>query len=190
MTVDDAITHFASAAREYCLWAEAAPGETDMLVARRHLASLIAFALVLPDAAPDSKDPDAIPTDAWRAIFQRFGELPVNYYNNCVDPLHACGAEPSLGDLADDLADIWRDLKGGLVLFDAGHAIAAAFAWRESFITHWGRHASSALYIVQCWVQMQATGNAEAADFGAFATCKVKSRAASLLSCRSHRLKP
>jgi hypothetical protein len=161
MTIDEATTRFASAAREYCLWAEGAPGETHMLLARRHLATLIAFALDLPDSAHDANDPGTIPSDAWRAIFQRFGELPVNYYNNCVDPLHACGAESALGDLADDLADIWRDLKGGLLLFDAGHATAAAFAWRESFNTHWGLHASSALYIVQCWVQANGAGNAE-----------------------------
>ena len=155
MTVDAATTRFASTAREYCLWAEAAPGETDMWLAGRHLASLIAFALDLPDTARDANKPVTIPPDAWRTIFQRFGELPVNYYNNCVDPLHACGAEPTLGDLADDLTDIWRDLKGGLILFDAGHAAAAAFAWRETFIIHWGRHASSALYVMQCWLQAQ-----------------------------------
>ena len=155
VTVDDATTRFANAARGYCLWAEAPPGacETDMLTARRHLASLIAFALDLPDTACDANDPRKISQEAWRSVFKRFGELPVNYYSNCVDPLHASGAESSLGDLADDLADIWRDLKSGLVLFDAGNVAAAAFAWREGFVIHWGRHAASALYVLQCWVQ-------------------------------------
>jgi hypothetical protein len=152
---------FADAARDYCRWAEAAPSaaETDMLIARRHLASLTALALDLPDAACDANDPVPIPTEAWRSVFKRFGELPVNYYNNCIDPLHAVGAEPSLGDLADDLADIWRDLKGGLLLFDAGQAGAAACAWREGFAIHWGRHAASALFVLQCWLQVQETGS-------------------------------
>lgn len=160
MTVDDATARFASAARGYCLWAESPPGagETDMLTARRHLASLIALALDLPDTASGANNTGTISPAAWRSIFQRFGELPVNYYNNSVDPLHACGAEPSLGDLADDLADIWRDLKGGLVLFDEGHVTAAAFTWREGYIFHWGRHAASALYILQCWAQSHAVG--------------------------------
>jgi hypothetical protein len=161
MTVDNATTRFASAAREYCRWAEAAPDETDALLARRHLASLTVLALDLPDTACDSNDPVTIPPDAWQAIFERFGELPVNYYNSCVDPLHAWGAEPSLRDLGHDLADIWHDLKVGLVLFDAGHLAAAACAWRGTFIIRWGRHASGALYITQCWVQSDAVGNAE-----------------------------
>jgi hypothetical protein len=155
MTVDDAIIRFAYVARGYCLWAEAAPGagETDMLIARRHLASLLALALDLPNCASKANDLGAISPEAWGSVLKRFGELPVNYYNNCIDPLCAAGAEPSLGDLADDLADIWRDLKGGLALFDAGNVTAAAFAWSEGFSIHWGRHAASALYILQCWAQ-------------------------------------
>jgi hypothetical protein len=161
----DATAHFAKAAREYCLWAEDEPGagETDMLIARRHLAFLIPLALDLPNTACGVIDPGQISPEAWRSIFKRFGELPVNYYSNCFDPLHASTAEPSLGDLADDLADIWRELKAGLDLFDAGNVKAAAFAWRAGFIIHWGRHATSALSVLQYWVQAHEFGYAEPA---------------------------
>ncbi len=160
---DDAAARFANAAREYCLWAEgeANAGATDMLIARRHLASLISLALDLPNVTCDVNAPGEISQEAWKLIFKRFGELPVNYYSNCFDPLQESAAELSLGDLADDLADIWRDMKGGLNLFDAGDANAAAFAWCEAFNIHWGRHATSASYVLQCWVQAKEFGGAE-----------------------------
>lgn len=164
MRQDNATARFATVAREYCIWAEGEPGAgaTEMLIARRHLACLIPFALDLPDTACDVIDPVKISPAAWRFIFKRFGELPVNYYSNCIDPLHASADEASLGDLADDLADIWRDLKGGLDLLDAGNVKAASCVWREGFKRHWGRHATSALYILQCWVQAHEAGGGQA----------------------------
>ena len=52
---------------------------------------------------------------------------------------------------ADDLADIYRDLKEGLELYEAGHVAEALWEWSQSFNTHWGRHASSALHALQAY---------------------------------------
>jgi hypothetical protein len=48
--------------------------------------------------------------------------------------------------VADDLADIWRDLSGGLQLLAAGGPVAdVVWEWRCTFETHWGAHAIEAL---------------------------------------------
>ena len=53
-----------------------------------------------------------------------------------------------MGDVADDLCDIYRDILPGLRYWEAGgeegHA-AVVWEWRFGFITHWGRHAIAAL---------------------------------------------
>ena len=51
--------------------------------------------------------------------------------------------------LADDLADIWRDLKPGLLGLAAGAPLdAALWDWRLGFFTHWGVHATEALRVL------------------------------------------
>lgn len=48
--------------------------------------------------------------------------------------------------VADDLADIWRDLRGGLQLLAVGASMAdVVWEWRFTFESHWGAHAIEAL---------------------------------------------
>lgn len=153
MKLGEGISNFAESARAFCDWAEgdASSAEIEVETARRHLARLYALALGLPVADSDEAEPTEISGEAWKAVFKRFGCLPINYYSVCFNPLAVPAEEPCIGDLADDLADIWRDLKRGLSLFDSGHIEAAIFEWRDNFNIHWGRHAASALYVLQCW---------------------------------------
>ena len=153
MDIDDVAARFADIARAYCHWAEGAPlsEEAEVATARRCLAHLYAAALDLPLPECDDVELGEVGGDAWRDVFERFARLPVNYYEVCFDPLLVPPAAPSLGDLADDLADIWRDVRPGLTLFDAGHTAAAVYEWRLHFNIHWGRHAASALYVLTCW---------------------------------------
>jgi Domain of unknown function (DUF5063) len=53
------------------------------------------------------------------------------------------------GSLADDLADIYRDLKKGLILSEKTSAEDALWNWRLHFDFHWGNHAMSALKAIQ-----------------------------------------
>ena len=53
--------------------------------------------------------------------------------------------ESLMESLADDIADIHRDLKGGLNEQDTRDMI---FEWRCSFYSHWGSHAIGALKAV------------------------------------------
>jgi len=155
------IDRFAVAVRAYCGWAEGAPAGEDalsgMLATRRHLSSLYAMAVDLPDCETDWTDRE-LTHDAWTRIFQRFGALPVGYYEEIFDPLAVPAGEAGLGDLADDLADIWRDLKEGLVVYDEQGRDAACACWRQSFNIHWGMHATKALAVIQFWISSRAQG--------------------------------
>jgi len=44
------------------------------------------------------------------------------------------------GSLADDLTDIYFDLRHGLVLFDEVWPQRAAQVWQSSYRVHWGQH--------------------------------------------------
>jgi hypothetical protein len=146
---------FAVAVRSYCDWAKSAPAtgtaKSEMLAARRHLSSLYAMAVNFPPYDCDWVERDL--TDAeWSMTFKRFGELPVGYYGSLLNPLEVPAGEAALGDLADDLADIWCDLKEGLIIFDEGYRDAAGWQWLESFTMHWGEHAASALAVIHFWL--------------------------------------
>lgn len=55
--------------------------------------------------------------------------------------------EAIYGSLADDIADIYRDLKEGLVLHHSGLASPndILWDWRLGFYSHWGKHSMDAL---------------------------------------------
>ena len=149
------LIEFAIVVRRYCDWAGCVPPvgfvRAEMLQVRELLAVLYAQALALPQV--DCEWIDRVLThEDYQRMFARFGNLPVGYYGRACDPLDAESAELSLGDLADDLADIWRDLREGLLLFDSGRREAAGASWQESFAIHWGEHAVNALAITHFWL--------------------------------------
>jgi hypothetical protein len=152
---DPAIARFAESVRAFCTWAEGQPGtpKEEALRARLYLARLYAQVLDLPERQEWQADVPNITHETWQAMFQRFGALPFNYYGDCDDRLEVGLSGASIGDLADDLADIWRDVRSGLDLFDQGAHEAAAYQWQESFVIHWGQHAASALSILHYWIQ-------------------------------------
>ncbi|WP_028105217.1 DUF5063 domain-containing protein [Pseudoduganella violaceinigra] len=150
-----AIVDFAVVVRGFCEWAQSGlsthDSKSEMLLARRHLSFLYAMASDLPHCECQWAE-SALTNDDWTAIYKRFGQLPVAFYGAILDPLEVPAREAALGDLADDLADIWRDLKEGLILFDSGDRDAASFKWQESFAIHWGDHAANALAVIQFWL--------------------------------------
>lgn len=153
---------FATAAEAFCAWAEAPPGDqtSEALAARQLLADIYRFALDLPFAHPDSEEtgPDS---SAREAVYRRFGALPFNYYS-LVDPLIVPAADSMTGDLADDLADIWSDLKVGITLHRASKVNEALHEWRWRFDAHWGQHAVAALFALQSWIEANAPKEATA----------------------------
>jgi hypothetical protein len=80
-------------------------------------------------------------------LAQRLRRMPFQYY---VEPvvdgfeLQLDGAQ-CLGDLCDDLHDIWVDMRRGLEEWRAGRPLEALAEWNLLFACHWGPHAVGAL---------------------------------------------
>jgi len=65
------------------------------------------------------------------------------YYWEVFDPY--VEEPPVKGSLSDDLLDVYRDVRRGLLLWDHNAPQAAIWEWRFSFGVHWGNHAIDAL---------------------------------------------
>jgi hypothetical protein len=140
-TADPAIDLFAGVARRYCAWAEGELGDPndEMRRVRLLLAELHLAAAELPDLGIGKNiDAVSISHDEWSQFYEKFGRLPVTSYFDVFNPLQE--EEAVTNSLADDLADIYRDLKAALSLFEDNHPIDAAWEWRFGFQTHWGQH--------------------------------------------------
>ena len=146
---------FIRTASAFCEWCEH-PKNTDAqelrVEAMRQISGLYAAALELPVCElPDTgHEADVIPSAFKNQIFKSFGALPVNYYREVFDPSLDNDDPPSIGDVADDLTDMYCDVLSGLSLFERGHETDALWHWRFTFDAHWGRHATSALHALHC----------------------------------------
>jgi hypothetical protein len=146
---------FAAAARAFCLWAEAPAGEAsrDIRRALELLSELYAAALGIPPSSTEGDEPTSrIDETAWSRVQDRFAALPFQWYSEAADPLEVPAEETAVGDLAEDLAEIYEDVSEGLRLFDAGREGEAARTWGLFFSSHWGRHAASAIRAIHEWI--------------------------------------
>jgi hypothetical protein len=141
------LADFAEVARGYCSWCEGESlGPDPASQAAYWLARLYVAALALPEwdaenaeGLPDLPQPEADRAKSNLAPF--FGW----YYREFFDPDPTPTDEPGMGDVGDDLMDIYRDVRAGLVLFDSGDANNAAWHWSFLHRIHWGRHAVGGL---------------------------------------------
>ena len=118
----------------------------------RSLASLYAAAAQLPVVEPDTDDIRArvMSQERWWALFRELGARfeEKAFYTEVFDPAELAVTEPVTGNLADDLADIFRDLSDGLAVeeeWSANRPNDVMWTWQFDFESHWGRHATSAL---------------------------------------------
>lgn len=150
MTTSDATAKFAMLAREYCNWCEGekpADPEQARADAIRHLAGLYVGALGLPRVERnDYPASDAQVSQAdWESVYRSCSALPVGYYYCALDPSIDAQFEMGAGDVGDDIADIYRDMKEGLQIWDSGQRDDAAWHWIWTCRLHWGVHALEAL---------------------------------------------
>jgi hypothetical protein len=147
------IEHFAGIVRRYCAWAEnpLADVETEMQTARKLLAELHAV-ISLPDLETgDNIELEDITTKEWKSVATRFSSLPVDGYWLVFDPIKEQENDTVYTTVADDLADIYRDTKYGLRLFDAGHVAEAIWEWKFHYKIHWGWHLLGAQRVIHFW---------------------------------------
>lgn len=155
----DAIA-FKSAAQQYCALFHADPAEVDLWVESvlAALAQVYAAAHRLPDVglsedAPDIPESLDVTREEWGSVFgivsRALGQQDV--YWTYFDPSEPPDSTqpPVFQSLADDLADIYRDLQPGVRAWETGddrYLEEILFNWKTpNFGSHWGCHAVSAM---------------------------------------------
>lgn len=142
--IDPSVEVFAEIVQRYCSWAEGPSGEPhdEMVTARKLLAELHLSVLALPDLGPGEDTKDNLTADDWKSVSGRFQNLPVDGYWDVFDPLNE--SDSVFNALWDDLSDIYRDLREGLLLYQRGQIVEAVWEWRFHFEIHWGAHLTGA----------------------------------------------
>lgn len=157
----DSVELFAAEARRFRDWAdqprEGSAGARDALV---RLSSLYLAALALPDPwHPDvesEEEPPRLTDDEWKVVYERVGRaLPVGYYGVVSDPLVVPPEEAVVGDVGDDIADIYRDVVSGLAAFDSGARLQARYEWGFHFQNHWGEHVVEAICCLHAYLRQE-----------------------------------
>ena len=97
-----------------------------------------------------SDDPPAIPQPSQDAALRNLARFNGWYYREFFDPEPDLTEEPCMGDIGDDLLDCYRDIREGLLRFDAGEIKEALWHWAYLHKIHWGRHAVGALFALHC----------------------------------------
>jgi hypothetical protein len=141
----------AEASKRYCALIEMPPPD-DADKRRRELvaalARLVASAALLeePHHMDLTEEREAkLPFDKIR---QKLAWIPWGlYYDLCESCLDTSKEpKPLIGDVFDDLSDIYRDVSIGLLYWEAGAHSDAQWYWCAMFRSHWQYHAASAIY--------------------------------------------
>jgi Domain of unknown function (DUF5063) len=143
------IARFVDSARAFCAWVEGPPTDNEPFEATHLVSRLYADAVMLPgvddEHIPEEHDIPEVSDDQWRKAVERFKGFPFQYYREVFTPIAEKPEEPVVGDITDDFADIYKDVKSGLLAYELGREPQAVWHWRTLWGFHWGEHAVSAL---------------------------------------------
>ncbi len=147
-----AAAEFAQIAKGFCEWCEGSEFSVPAdVTASVWLARLHSAALALPEVDSQSEDglppiPEAIAARARLnlAAFDGF------YYREYFNPAPSLTDASGIGDVGDDLADTYKDVRAGLLLYESGQPVEALWHWSFLHRVHWGRHVVGALFALQC----------------------------------------
>jgi hypothetical protein len=126
--------------------------EKALLVILAALIELYMASLNLPEVSdPTAEDlPDRISPEEYGRIKKRIGAYTrEDYFWVCDHPFNSTPPKPLRTSLSDGLADIWCDLKRGLLALDEDeqrYSAAVFWDWKFSFETHWGDHAVDSIW--------------------------------------------
>jgi hypothetical protein len=151
--VNDQVAEFVAEARRYCALIENEEGGGPSAFEKECLSVLLRLyqqVLLLPSAdSPEHGLPDRILHDDWQAVRQRTAQRTEHdLYWEVFEPFAENKPDPIHGSISDDLADIWEDVKMGLLTFDSGQPNCindAVWHWRFSFGSHWGYHVAGVI---------------------------------------------
>jgi hypothetical protein len=154
-------SRFAREAQRFVEWADgsACADRLDAAVALRRVAQLYAEALELPQpwserAAVQRTEIPALLETRLNQVRLRAAAIPLQHYSEIYSP-GVPPDPPRVGDLADDLVAIYRDVSLGLHLHDHGRVDDALWQWGFGFQSQWGQYASSAIRALHCYLAQE-----------------------------------
>jgi hypothetical protein len=155
--MEPTVQAFAAEARRYCTWAVSIEeGDQGAANALRRIVALYQAALRLPEpTAEGTQDelPAFVSGEEREAVRVACARLPLRHYSELFDPLPVpTNEEPVVGDIADDIADIFSDVLEGLRCFDRQNLPDAVWQWAFGFQNHWGRHAACAIRTLHAYL--------------------------------------
>ena len=132
-------------ARQYCNLIDRMPGSADWLAPLfRILPRLHAGVVGLHASAEGRLPPESADFDDRFDLFiqlrMQLGERDTYWLEFACPVAAAEDAEHRSGSLADDLTDIYFELKRGLSMLDAEGPERVAQLWELGFKHHWGQH--------------------------------------------------
>lgn len=154
----DPAEQFAAHVESFAAWAKHGT-DSDAAAARnglRLLTRLYLAALELPTTSGDAGadlEGGAVEDLEWKQVFGNAARLPLDFYAGVADPVDVASPQSVVGSLADDLADVYRDVVPGLRYYQAGRRDEAVWRWTTGFGYHWGRHAIDAMGVLHHWLQ-------------------------------------
>jgi uncharacterized protein DUF5063 len=120
------------------------------------LPALYAAGLELPNLTPSRKPSYArVSIEEWQPLFRALGKRLGNrtWYSEIFDPYDRHVRGSLIGNLADDLSDICRDLTNGSRCWQSGDLETAVWEWRYGLEIHWGEHATGAMRALH-WLKL------------------------------------
>jgi hypothetical protein len=159
-----AAKRFGLIAQQFCTLVDSAPrlDRNELLVQLYHmLPQLINEAIGLPDVkiGNDGDQDEGTGTsltpakarmshEQWAQLYDRLKKTLGDWdlYWQVFDPTK--NNEAIHGSLADDIADIYRDLKKGIDNIHLAPPEDIVWKWRFGFSSHWGKHAIDALHVI------------------------------------------
>ncbi len=157
--IHTAFREFSLVAAEFCDVVDSASALNRVaLLSRLYeiLPRLICQGTRLPDFSVSDNDtdkgigPTRMKEAEWGRLYESLKEKLEDWdlYWQVFDPTK--DSEAIRGSLADDIADIYRDVNEGLDFHDPQLALQqdAIFGWRVLYYSHWGQHAINALYTI------------------------------------------
>lgn len=146
---------FIEVAKNFISWVDAADHRSteEMIVLNSIVLSLysLAFDLKCYSDAEDL-DGEGMTHEEWQEVRDRLKDLPFDNYKTIYNLLEL-NEDAIVGSLSDDLADIYRDIKPLVGVFDRGQIKEAEDGLKMSFEIHWSQHSVSALKVLRQYLQ-------------------------------------
>lgn len=102
------------------------------------LLDLYSKALYLPEVEPEHGEVTDIHISVPQINFNQY-----DHYWEVFNPYDL--EEPVGASLSDDILDIYKDVKKGILLYEKYEHIEAIWEWKFGFELHWGSHAVDAI---------------------------------------------